>query len=216
MLMRSGLLRILIAITVCTAATQLQAQQPLFPVDFSADQFVYEPAHPEQVLNIGKVYVGKGRMRQEMRPPRGPQVVYLIDPTGGHFWELMPENKTVVDMGEMFRKMGGMMGASQQSMATLKPTDPSHPCADSKNVTCQKVGAETINGRSTQKWEFTSAVFGKQSKSYQWIDPQLYIAVKHADDHSVRELRNIQEGPQPDSLFEIPADYRKVTSPGTQ
>jgi len=216
MFKRSGLLRILVAITACTAAIQLPGQQSLFPVDFSADQFVYESAHPDQVLNIGKVYVGKGRMRQEMQIPRGPHVVYLIDPAGGHLWELMPESKTVVDMGEMFRKMGEAMGASQQSMATLKPTDPSHPCADSKYVTCQKVGAETINGRSTEKWEFTSSALRKQSKSYQWIDPHLYIAVKHADDSGVKELRNIHEGPQPDSLFEIPADYRRMTSPSKQ
>ncbi len=77
-------------------------------------------------------------------------------------------------------------------------------------------GRRTVNGRSTQKWEFSSNAFGKPSKSYQWIDPKLYIAVKRADNDGVKELRNIREAPQPDSLFEIPADYHRMTSPGKQ
>ncbi len=199
-----------IAIIVTSPAASVKAQQRLFAADFSADQFAYETAHPDKVIEVGKLYVGKGRMRQEMHSPHGTMVT-LIDPVSGQMWQLMPERKMAVDVGASFRQMGEMMGASSQSMQTLKPTDPNKPCADSKYVTCQKVGTETINGRSAQKWEFTHTGMGRSSKSYQWIDPKLYIVIKREDNSGGMELRNIKEGPQPDNLFEVPADYRKMT-----
>lgn len=199
-----------IAIIATSPRASIHAQQRLFAVDFSADQFAYEAGHPDQAMNVGKLYVGKGRMRRETHTAQ-VSVVTLIDPARGQMWQLMPERKMAVDMGASFRQMGEMMGANIQSMQTLKPTDPNNPCADSKYVKCQKVGTETINGRSVQKWEFTSTGMGRIVKSYQWIDPKLYIAIKREDDHGGMELRNIKEGPQLDTLFEVPADYRKMT-----
>lgn len=216
--MRTGtmVVRSIAAVAAIFLPLRLQAQQKLFPVDFSAEKFVYEKAHPEQVMMIGKVYVGQGRLRQEMHPPQGPQIVYLIDPAGGHMWQIMPDRKAAVDMGEMFRKMGETMGASKGMMETLKPTNMSKPCGDSKYVTCQEVGTEVVGGRSTQKWEFTHTGMGAPTKSYQWIDPKLYIAVKVENNSSVTELRNIKEGSQPAELFEVPADYHKMTSQDMQ
>lgn len=212
----TAVVRLVVAMAAILLPIRLHAQQTLFPVDFSAEKFVYEKAHPEQVMMIGKVYAGQGRLRQEMHPPKGPQIVYIIDPAGGHMWQMMPDRKTAIDMGEAFRKMGEMMGASKGMMQTLKPTNTSKPCGDSKYVTCEKVGTEVVNGRSTQKWEFTHTGMGKTSKSYQWIDPKLYIAVKEENDSSVTELRNIKEGSQPADLFEVPADYHKMTSQDMQ
>jgi hypothetical protein len=42
-----------------------------------------------------------------------------------------------------------------------------------------------------------------------WLDPKLRFPVKWEGKNSSGELRNIQEGSQPASLFEIPSGYTK-------
>jgi hypothetical protein len=43
-----------------------------------------------------------------------------------------------------------------------------------------------------------------------WLDPKLRFPVKWQGKSSAGELRNIQEGTQSASLFEIPAGYTKM------
>jgi hypothetical protein len=72
---------------------------------------------------------------------------------------------------------------------------------------CHKVGNETVNGRNTVKYEGTNA---KGETGFVWVDPKLRFPVKwQGKDGQGGELRNIQEGSQPASLFEIPAGYQK-------
>jgi hypothetical protein len=72
---------------------------------------------------------------------------------------------------------------------------------------CHKVGNETVNGRSTIKYEGKSDDGGITDV---WLDPKLRFPVKWQNNHNTGELRNIQEGSQPASLFAIPADYQKM------
>ena len=74
------------------------------------------------------------------------------------------------------------------------------------------LGKETLNGRSVEKWELVTTEPGGQStKSWQWYDPELRIAVREElPGGYARELRNIVVGPQPPELFEVPAGYRRV------
>jgi hypothetical protein len=46
--------------------------------------------------------------------------------------------------------------------------------------------------------------------SHFWLDPKLRFPVKWEGKSSSGELRNIQEGAQPASLFEIPAGFTKM------
>jgi hypothetical protein len=73
-------------------------------------------------------------------------------------------------------------------------------------VSCRKVGNDVVNGRAAIKYEGVSSD-GKTGTV--WIDPKLRYMVKWQSADSVMELRNIQEGSQPASLFEPPAGYRK-------
>ena len=73
---------------------------------------------------------------------------------------------------------------------------------------CERSGAEPVGGRAATVFHITSAD-GRRSAA--WIDPQLNIALRfQSDDGAMRvELRNVQEGPQAASLFEIPPSYAK-------
>ena len=75
------------------------------------------------------------------------------------------------------------------------------------------MGHDTVNGRNTVKYEGTNS---KGDSGYFWIDPQLRFPVKWQDnkDNNGGELRNIQEGTQPASLFQVPAGYTKFDMGG--
>jgi hypothetical protein len=95
--------------------------------------------------------------------------------------------------------------------------DVENACSDWQKLTrnqggsCHKVGNESVNGRSTVEYEGTNA---KGDTSHFWIDPKLRFPVKWQGKSTSGELRDIQEGPQPANLFEIPAGYTKMEMPG--
>jgi hypothetical protein len=73
--------------------------------------------------------------------------------------------------------------------------------------TCRKVGSETVNGRNAVKYEGTNS---SGETEQVWLDPKLRFPLKWQGKNHGGELRNIQEGGQPASLFEIPAGYTKM------
>lgn len=80
------------------------------------------------------------------------------------------------------------------------------------------LGKETLNGRTVEKWEVvTQQGSSAPQKAYQWYDPELNVAIREEyPGGAVRELRNIDVGPQPDRLFEVPEGYREMTMPTPQ
>jgi len=72
-------------------------------------------------------------------------------------------------------------------------------------MTCKKIGAEAINGRSTAKYQ----IGGTQS-GFLWVDQQLRILLKMEAGGIHLELQNVREGLQSPNLFEIPAGYRTM------
>ena len=80
-------------------------------------------------------------------------------------------------------------------------------------------GKEKISGRETEKWEhIQSQLQGQRTlRTVLWYDPQLKLTIREEiPGGHVRELKNIQEGPQPASLFELPQGYKKKKMPRLQ
>ena len=77
------------------------------------------------------------------------------------------------------------------------------------------LGKETYSGRAVEKWEMTSVLPNQPPmQSFQWYDPELKLEVRaEFPGGNVRELTNIQPGPQPDELFQVPSDYSPMTLP---
>jgi hypothetical protein len=59
------------------------------------------------------------------------------------------------------------------------------------------LGETSIGDRKVEKWEVTTRQGGQTQTSIDYIDPKIEALVR-------------QERPQPDRLFEIPADFRKL------
>jgi len=81
------------------------------------------------------------------------------------------------------------------------------PCAGREGVTCKKLGTETINGRSCDKWEVTEKSGQKETI---WIDQKLHFPIKsQTAGGQTTEFSNIREGAQDPALFKVPPGYRK-------
>lgn len=79
------------------------------------------------------------------------------------------------------------------------------------HVTCRSAGDDAVGGRPAQKWDVTSTDrHGKVSHGMVWIDSRLHVVSKSQDSTGTMELANVQEGPQPASVFAIPAGYHPL------
>ena len=154
-----------------------------------------------------KMYFGKDKLRIEGQDPNGHG--------GGTIILNMSTHTSVILMPQqhMYMEMPEEMVNQRKAYDFFRVHDVENACSDwlaqerNKGGSCHKVGTETVNGRSTVKYEGTNAE-GKSGAV--WIDPKLQFPVKWQDKGgSGGELRNIQEASQPSSLFEVPAGYTK-------
>lgn len=154
-----------------------------------------------------KAYFGRDKMRFETaeNSARGGGAV-ILDLATQKFVVLMPKQNMYMEMPEHAMESRGMF-------QFFKSGDAENACADwlkveeNKGGTCHKLGHETVNGRDTVKYEGTNS--SGESKTA-WLDAKVRFPIKWQGKDSGGELRNIQEGPQPASLFEIPAGYSKM------
>jgi len=187
----------------------LAASFALAQTEFSADIVdLQKPGTPTQA----KIYFAKDRMRIESQ-------TVSAHGAGAVIMNYATQTGTVV-MAQQHMYMEMPMQAQTQRMAYaaafFRAGDVENACGDWQKMghtegNCHKVGSDTVNGRSTVKYETTNA---SGDVSHFWLDPKLRFPVKWEGKNSGGELRNIQEGTQPASLFEIPAGFVKMEIPG--
>jgi hypothetical protein len=79
---------------------------------------------------------------------------------------------------------------------------------------CRKIRDEILDGRQTEKWEGSATPEGGWGNI--WYDPNLRVVIKLRS-YPKRallegyDLEDIKEGPQADTLFELPADYVRMS-----
>ncbi|HEY6338837.1 MAG TPA: hypothetical protein VIW68_10110 [Candidatus Sulfotelmatobacter sp.] len=174
----------------------------LAQTEFSAEIVdTQKPGTPAQA----KVYFGKDKIR--------------LDPLGGNRMGAIIMNLTtqtftaLMAQQHMYMEMPVQMASQRVAYNFFRTGDAESACADwmqvvkNKGGTCHKAGSETVNGRDTVKYETTNA--NGDSGTF-WLDSKLRFAVKWKSKNGGGELRNIQEGTQPASLFEIPAGFTKT------
>ncbi len=133
----------------------------------------------------------------------------IVGLTNHESWMLNYDEKIAMNLSSM-AQMGKAASGAKSPLDLTKPFDAEHPCAQDPSITCEIVGNEIVNGRSCQKIIVTSRENGKVQKSTVWLDLKLGYPVKMVYDGGSLELRNIQVGHQPDSLFEVPPDFQKM------
>ncbi len=197
--MNHGIRKFAVALTVVVALCCAVVSAQIGMTPFSGDMSVKSKGG--QNMN-GKVYFSGTKMRMDMNA-EGHEVAMIHDMPGKVTYMLMPQQHMYMEMHP-----GQNTPMRGPRMPDLKSYDPEHPCAAEANMTCEKVGSETMNGRSTDKWVFKNKDSGESTTA--WIDKKLHFPVKTLNSEgSEMNLTNIQEGTPSASLFEIPSGYRK-------
>lgn len=193
----------LITKMLCLFFLILSAAFAVAQTEFSAEVYDKQKTDNPQA----KVYFGKDKIRFETakKDPRG----------GGAFiMNLTSQTGTVVmDQQHMYMELPVQMSSQRNAYHFFRTGDVDNACSDwlaqswNRGGTCHKVGSETVNGRSCVRYDGTNA---RGESGSVWLDPKLRFPVKwEGKNGNGGELHNIQEGSQPSSLFEIPADYKK-------
>lgn len=96
--------------------------------------------------------------------------------------------------------------------------DQNLPAAEEKikgEVSRKELGGEIVNGHPAIKYEITAKMDETVMQVYQWWAKDINFPVKTAavDGSWTMEYKEINIGNQPDNLFEIPPDYKKMTLP---
>jgi Domain of unknown function (DUF4412) len=196
-------LAIFILMLAVAAAFAFQGPQP-----FSADT---STTSANGNLNMtGKMYFSMPRMRMDMDSPGGGKAAgpfggkmsLIVDGPAKTMYMLMTEQHMYMEFStEQNSPMTQRMPKFQDM---FKGSD---PCAGREGTTCKKLGTETVNGRSCDKWEITE----KSGKTETfWMDQKLHFPIKTIVGDITTNYTNIKEGPQDASLFKIPDGYQKM------
>jgi hypothetical protein len=183
-------------VTVCTLSCALVwAAGPDFN-NFSAD--VITTTHGE--THTSKIYSKDGKKRMEMAEQRGgmimitrpdKMVVWMITPATSSYRE-MPMNKRHNDI------------SSQLSDPKIKSEK-------------EFIANETVDGHPAKKYHLTVIVNGKKEASgFLWEATDMNnFPIKHqSEDKQVTTVwKNMKTGGVSDSLFEVPAGYKKMSMP---
>ena len=163
--------------------------------EFSADMIQKSPMGNSE----GKVFVKGENLRQEMNIG-GEKQIMIFQKDKGIVWVLMPELKMYMEM-----TAGG-----QQNMAPPTPGE-MEKMGDKKYL-----GEEKVNGYKCKKYRYTSND-PSVGTTTMWISKKLNFPIKTEMEGSSgpmsMEYKNIQEKKLPESLFEIPAGYQKMSMP---
>lgn len=175
--------------------------------DFSAD--IVDTTNGKPIPKT-KIYATKDKLRFEPQEA-GPAHPVIVNLSTHMAHALMPDRKMYMEFPEEQTP-----GTHRLSRELFRPSDAGNACAEwlklpaNQGGSCKNLGNETVNGRSTVKYEGTNA---KGETGYAWVDKKIGFPVKwQGKDHSW-ELQNIQEGSQPSKLFEVPGDYQKFQMP---
>jgi hypothetical protein len=172
---------------------------PALAQQFSADMVRLKPTGAATM----KVFVSGDKMRFEAAGDQKHTAAVIMNLAQRTSTMVLPDSKNYVVSPP---------GHLSAAMPFFHPDDPENACAAwektlDKPGTCTKVGDEMLNGRNTVKYRGTA---DNGDTGYAWVDRDLHSVIKWEGQAGVAELRNIQEGPQAVTLFEVPEGYDQM------
>lgn len=184
-------------LTVTAILASLAPFTSCYGAEFSADFIQKMP----QGVHKGKAFFKENKFRQDINMGGNKQVMIFRMNTGVA-WILMPEQR-------MYMEMPGFAGAKNAPQVDQQKLE---EMAEKKLL-----GKEKMNGYMCEKYLFTyhDKSFGTMT---QWFSKKLNFPVKMEMDgpsgQLTTEYKNIKEKSLPDSLFEVPEGYQKMSIPG--
>jgi outer membrane lipoprotein-sorting protein len=191
------------SLLVLMAAPGFAVQAPQ-PQPFSADMAVTGAKNGENIT--GTVYFSLPRTRMDMTA-QGKKISMISNGSTQTSYMVMHDQHMYIEMhGNQPNPMTRKIPSIDSSF------DAQNPCGKQADVTCKKVGTESVNGRMCDKW-VTTDKNGRTSTA--WVDQKLYFPIRAiSSEGTTMNLTNIKEGAQAASTFEVPAGYTKLSLDG--
>jgi len=159
---------------------------PAFAEDFSADMV----SKMGNQVTQSKLYVSGDKIRMDMK--EGVMITRMDKQLS---WMLMPSDKMYmehpIDMSQLPKTSKDLDGEMERT----------------------PLGTETVDGQQAEKFKVAYTQDGKTNEVYQWLVNDIPIKVEAVNGSFSMEYKNMIFGPQPASLFEIPAGYEKMQMP---
>ena len=149
-----------LVLLLLTSASAVAGQNQ---VEFSAD---FIQSMPQQESQQGKIYLGNEQVRTEVTVS-GETMVQIIDMKQQTAYMLDPEQQS-------YREHK----AGPEEMMPESAAKDANPCAGMQNLSCNKIGVESINGRPAEKWELASTDQEQSGKLLIWLDQERHIPVR--------------------------------------
>ena len=171
--------------------TLLTISSIVYGTEFSAD-FLMKAGG---ISTSGRMFFGQNKFRMDMNVPQKITTITLLD------------KKEVINI------------MHEQKIYMVMPFDPQNkPKVEERlegEIERKKVGTEVIDGHPTIKYLITCKTNNEKQEFYQWFadDIKLPLKIEARDGSWSQEFKNVKMGKVPDSVFEIPAGYRKVEIP---
>ena len=155
-----------------------------------------------------KIYMSGGKVRLD------PQEIVSANEQAYGIPDLAQRTSTVINPNLKTYIQQSPIQARQSLQFYTTGAPPCPPAG----ATCKDDGPDTVNGRGAEKWEISQSMQGQTLLIRVWVDTKLHVWTKvevMAGTAIVmsNELQDIHEGPQPASLFVIPAGFREMTIP---
>lgn len=158
--------------------------------EFSADMVTREGG---QTFH-GKIYSAKDKVRIETP---AATIINRLDQKVS--WVLMPEQQMYME-----QPIDPMAAARMQAEVP----------GETERVS---MGKEPVDGKPAEKFKVTYDAGRGPENIYQWMgEGKFPLKTESLDGSWSVEFQNLIQGPQPASLFEIPADYQKFSMPALQ
>ncbi len=163
-----------------------------FALQFSADTVMTSG----KIKTSGKIYFSGERFRMDMTSPRAMTTITRLDKKV--VWSVMPEQRMYMEIP---------FNPKREPMVKDKVQG---------EIERKLIGTEAVDGHPAKKYLVTYKSGGEKTQIYQWMATDLNFPVKTAavDGSWTQEYKNIRLGNQPDSLFNVPAGYKKFQMPG--
>ena len=154
--------------------------------NFSAD--VYSKMNQQSIK--GKIYVSSQKTRTELG---GVVIIARMDKKVA--WTLMPGSSSYMETE---------VNPEQMIVGSEKLPG---------EIERKALAKETVDGKMCDKYRIVSNQNGKQQVIYSWVALDSGIPLKTSADDGSWEMvfRNVAFGSQPESLFELPAGYQKMS-----
>jgi hypothetical protein len=146
-------------------------------VEFSADVI---QSMPQQESRQGRLYVGNDQVRTDITVG-GKTMIQIIDLKRQTAYMLDPEQKSYME-----RKAG----PGELTPGGGAAAKDANPCAGMQNLSCRRIGDESVNGRPAEKWELENTAQGQTGKMVIWLDKERRIPIRQTlPDGATMEMR---------------------------